>query len=520
MEYVDSVKNNNTLWTTKYAPQTADQLEGLSDVVKYISKWLVNFEKNKSKTLNDMKNKKRKRKIKIVIDDADLEERDNEIDNLDNEIDTDYVPVFDKPEDNKGEHSTMVVIGAHGVGKTCTVDAILKSLNYEKITINFGKIKKSSDIRDTINSLTNNSNILTTMEGSQKKRNVLVIDEIESISSGSGKTCIQALLKNNIENWTCPIIFISDGQHSRLLTEMKKCSHVVKIPQPDKYNMLKLIKKIALHEKINIDGITRNDYTITNRIIEHAQKDYRRLILTMCDLKYAFDTNLITIEMFEEYQKLSKKKDEDYDLYRATNILLQKYNSIEDCIRMYETDKVVLPLMIQQNYLDCIKNKTSNIEKQFQIATKLSKLLSYGDVVENYIYGEQNWDIIEVHGYYTCVAPSYLLTTELPNEKYLQLGFATDLNKTSISKINKRNIVNANKAFKNKNINDYIYINMIIRYLTSTNRIKECTELLKDYEIGINSIESLMKVDKIKTTKSNLTSKQKKEISQYLGNID
>jgi hypothetical protein len=240
--------------------------------------------------------------------------------------------------------------------------------------------------------------------------------------------------------------------------------------------------------------------------------------MTLYDLKCNFSNKVITQSMFEEYLKLSKKKDEDFDLFRATNKLLQGYKSIDECIRYYETDKVVLPLMVQQNYIECINSKIGdmNSSDKFDIACCISELLSEGDVVENYIYGDQNWDINEVHGYYTCVAPSFLLTEKLKKEKYLQLAYPTDLNKASISKINKKNITNASKAFKNKNINDYIYINLIIRFLTSEDRIKECVDYLKDRDINIGNIESLMKVDKIKSKKTNLTLKQRKEISSFL----
>ena len=530
MEYVDDTRESD-LWTSKYAPRTADQIEGSNELitaVNYIGKWLSNFEKNRSKALNGSKNKKRKRKIKIeLVDDIEVEVDgkvaedegvDEGVDVVDVEVDTQPDAHYSSTKINQnGDCSSLVVIGSHGVGKTCCINAILKTLKYDKQTINFSKIKKSTDIKDALGAIVNASNILQTLEGGTQRKSVLVIDEIESVSSGSGRTCIETLLRNNIDNWTCPIIFISDGQHSRLLTGMKKNCNVVKIPQPDRTSMLKLIKTIARNEKILIAGWGKNDFTVIDKLVEHAQKDYRRLILTLYDLKYAFGSKQqITDAMFDDYLKLSKKKDEDFDLFRATNTLLQKYSGIEDCIRMYETDKVVLPLMVQQNYLQCITSKTNDKDLQYETAKTISRHLSDGDIVENYIYGDQNWDIIEVHGFYTCVAPSYTLSKSFPKDRYLNLSFPADLNKMSISRINKRNIINANKAFKSKNLNDYIYINMIIRYLTSENRIKECIDLMKDYGISINSIESLMKIDKIKVSKTNLTTKQKKEMTMYL----
>lgn len=554
MEYVDDVidyNKNGSSWTTKYCPKTVDQVIGNNESINFIGNWLLNFETNKIKALHDMKNKKRKRKIKIPdITDADIDEIDgidgiddidkkndvNDIDNLDdiddmNNIDdmNDIDEMIEDIEKNKSSGlnlsassslmSCVLVIGNHGVGKTCIVNAILKSMGYTKQTINFSKIKKGSDIKDAINDIISGTNILSIMEGTKAKKVAIMIDEIEAISSGSGKTCVITLLKNNIINWTCPIIFISDGQHSHLLTEIKKNSHEVKIQPPFKNEMLTLMKKICVTEKIIVSGMSNTnmnfDNSVAYQVIDHAQKDYRRLILTLYDLKYNYGSTMITEPMFEEYLKLSKKKDEDFNLFKATNSLLQNYDGIENSIRYYETDKVILPLMIQQNYLECITSKTSNNDTRFKLACEIADLLSEGDVIENYIYGEQNWDIHEVHGYYTCVAPSYLLSSTLKKEKYLQLTYPMDLNKASISKINKKNIINASKAFKDKNINDYIYINLIIRYLTSENRTKECIDLLKGYNISVANIESLMKVDKIRP-KTSLTSKQKKEISSYL----
>ena len=318
------------------------------------------------------------------------------------------------------------------------------------------------------------------------------------------------------------MIFISAGQHSRLLNEIKKNSLEVKVHPPYKTEMILLIKMIAKEESLLIQGMNDQFNNTTNNlmsnIIEHSQKDYRRLILTLHDLKYAYGTKMITNTMFEEYLKLSKKKDEDYNLFKATNCLLQNYSGIDETIRLYETDKSILPLMIQQNYIECINTKTSDTDLRFKLASKISGLLSEGDIIENYIFSEQTWDIADVHGFYTCSAPSYLLSSKLGKERYLQLLYPQDLNKASISKINRKNILKINGcgAFYNKNINDYIYINQIIRQLILENRTDECINLLKNYNITLKNIESLLKIDKIKSTKQNLTGKQKKKISSYL----
>ena len=70
--------------------------------------------------------------------------------------------------------------------------------------------------------------------------------------------------------------------------------------------------------------------------------------------------------------------------------------------------------------------------------------------------------------------------------------YPQDLNKASISKINRKNIlkISSCSAFYNKNIIDYVYINQIIRLMTAENRTEECINMLKDYNITLKNIES------------------------------
>jgi hypothetical protein len=157
----------------------------------------------------------------------------------------------------------------------------------------------------------------------------------------------------------------------------------------------------------------------------------------------------------------------------------------------------------------------SDIDNKYKLAEQVSNYLSEGDVIENYIYGEQIWDLNEVHGFYSCAGPSYFLCHDFVHTN-IKLNFPADLNKASIGKINKKNILNAGKKFKNKNIQDYIYINLILRNLLEENKINEFMQLISDYDVDINSIESLLKVDKIKSSKMNLTSKQRKEMTTFM----
>ena len=151
-----------------------------------------------------------------------------------------------------------------------------------------------------------------------------------------------------------------------------------------------------------------------------------------------------------------KKKDQNYDLYKATDKMLSEYSNIDNCLELFESQKVLMPLMIHENYHEFICE-----DKYF----KILDILSRGDVLENYIHGEQNWDLLEIHGYISCVIPSYYINKYKNNKKNRKLEFAIDLNRTSVKKMNFKNInrtnerINKNnKNIRNKSIEEFIYM--------------------------------------------------------------
>jgi len=218
--------------------------------------------------------------------------------------------------------------------------------------------------------------------------------------------------------------------------------------------------------------------------------------------------------MFEQYINDTCGKNQDIDLFTSARFLLTQYENIDKCMKLYEIEKVLLPLTIHQNYIKILLNNyDDNTNKYIDI---ISDAFSTGDIIENYIYGEQNWDLQEVHGYYTCILPSYIMNKNT-SKKYVQLDFSSDLNKTSIKNINKKNIINASKCFNKMDIYDYININKIFMFLIMSEHIQKMIDMIKNYHPSMEDIESILKIDKMKTCKIQLTTKQKKELKNILG---
>lgn len=494
METVSIHDNRSSFWTTKYKPINIKQIVGNQKAVKSIHFWLSNFFINRKKVMENLKfneGKKKKDKRKVDYDDSN---------------ETSYGK---NPKKKNGPYSCLLLSGNHGVGKSCSVYAIINDLGFEIKTIDFTKIQKIKNINELVNKITKPTDIISIIENKRQKKMVLVIDEVESISSKNEVSCIMGLIESNEQYWHYPIIFISNNQHNKVINEIKKKSLEVKMWEPFPSTMKILLNRIAKKENIMI-----KDEKVKDNIVEHSQRDFRRLVNILQDIKYIYNEKIIDVKIFTEYCNSSKRKDIDYDLFKASKSIIHNYSNIDQILRYYEIDKVNLPLMMQDNYIKTL-NKYSN--NDVNLAENITRSLSKGDIIENYIYGNQNWNIHEVHGYYSCIKPSFMLKEYIDSQnREHDISFPTDLNRTSIKRINKKNILKINEYFDNMNIYDYVYINHLVRKLISDNNIDECVRLFKSYDLTLDNIDKLLKIDKIKGSKIILTSKQKREITKKI----
>jgi len=413
-------------------------------------------------------------------------------------------------------HGSILVSGKSGYGKSTIVKTIVKELGYEIVLFNPSesrmKKKGKNKSNNYFNYLSNTKNVSDILSNSKRNKKCILIDGLESISSTTDKSNILTLIKENEQKFSTPIILITDGKHNKLLSDIRKLIDEIFIYPLKNFQIKKIVNNICLKEKINV---VSEDVVL--KIIEHSQYDIRNLINILQDLKTAFNNNPITSKGLNDFLKSSMKKDVDQDLYNATNGLMTNYSSIDECLKYYETEKVLFPLMVHENNVRYIYYNIDSEEEQLEVSSNIAKVLSEGDLVENYIYCDQNWDLQELHGFYTCAVPShYYNKSKGKYSEKIRPQFPQDLNKTSIKKINKKNIDKTNKCLQNMKINDFININRIIKYLLKNNNIEECVRLLKPYNINKEQIESLLKIDKIDTDKVILTSKQKKKFASLL----
>jgi hypothetical protein len=174
---------------------------------------------------------------------------------------------------------------------------------------------------------------------------------------------------------------------------------------------------------------------------------------------------------------------------------------MEEAQILYETDRSTIPLIFHENYLSNISKQYEglNIEDKMNMICEISRCMSEGDKIEGIIYSHQSWNLQNVHGFLTCVAPSYLINSfDNKTCKRETYEYTKDFNKTSIMKINKKVILNVkqNSYMQNMDIHDFVYLNNIIKNLINAKRYDEIKTLIGDYKWKTKQFESLLKIDK------------------------
>jgi replication factor C subunit 1 len=463
---------NTELWINKYKPQDINQIIGNNEQIKKFKEWLMNLTQNKSQGI--------------------------------------------------------IISGNQGLGKTLTIKLILEQLNYIVRIINPNEIKDHRILDDFYDYYNFVNSIYSKIQFNdmKNKKIVLIFDETENITLTSEKKYIMDIYKENNKNKSFPLIFISNNQHSKLLNDLKKGCMEIVFNCPSNDELRKLIKNISVKENI----VWENDKLI-NKLIELSQNDIRRLINIFQELSYhmihsSINNNMkwqITDSIMNEFANKSREKNIDIGLFDSTGRILNNYLDYDTIMKLYESEKVLLPLMIHENYLKKILNKTKDSWPNIiGNIVKISDSLSRGDNIETSIYTDQNWYLQNIHGFYTCLNTSYWINKKTNSHSNYKIEpenikFSSDLNKTSLKNINRKNIINLSKIVNNKTNVEILMLNKICNHLIQTNKEDELIKILNGYnkDITIKEVELCLKIDK--TTEFNtLASKDKKRITKQM----
>lgn len=450
----------NDLWTNKYKPKDYNQIIGKTTELNKISSWLNNLKNNKSQAL--------------------------------------------------------VISGDHGIGKSVLIELILKKFNYKPIVITQNDIKqyRSSNTFKDLYNINNSINSKIKINNKNFSNKIAIIfDGAETISLTSEKKFIMEIFKENNKIKSFPIFFITNNQHSKMLIDIKK--HCVQVNlYPPKSNELKMfIKFICKKENLKISKDALDE------LIIFSQNDIRRLLNLLQELSFHYTNKKIKLKNLKQFIKSSREKNKDISLFEATSKIINTKLEYSEILKLYETEKVLLPLMIHENYpkkvipyfpVDDIENNLYNL-------VKISDSISRGDNIETSIYTDQNWYLQNIHGFYTCINTNFWINNCNLNKKTEKIIFSQDLNKTSLKNINKKNINNLMKILGQRSIQEILLLNKLMNGFKNDDNYEVIVKKLKNYKknLTIKDLELTIKIDKSNNF-SLLTTKEKKIVEKFL----
>jgi len=495
---------------TKYIPKSIKELIGSDDYINDLADWLNDYEENATKNRND-KAKKVKKSKKIYTEDTE---------------DSSYIenerPIKKKlPE----KCSCAIITGEHGVGKTTLVNTVLNELKYNIKYVNISK--ETNGNKNLDHAIDNILTHETLYNMNSTTKNAIVIDDIQSYGTHIERKFIKDLMKENSLLWYCPIIFISSNKHKKFITDIKKDSYQINLYIPEYDVMSKLLERICLGENMLFE-----DENVFNKIIDISQNDFNKLILVMNELYRLFGVNEITNKNIDKYILHTEKKDEELAIYDCARNLFYNYKGINNTLKNIENEKTNMLLMMQQYHISIISNYSKDKNNILNEIEDIAINLSHADVIDNYIFSDQNWKLQDTHGFYSCIYPSYRLSKITNIEKLshdmtypskysskFKLVYPKDQNKTSTRCINYKNLKISKELFKDMCIDDYmIFINIITQYINKNNII-EMKKLIEQYNIPYYLISHIFKIDKMSGTKNDMFNIMEKKIKIMEKNI-
>lgn len=343
--------------------------------------------------------------------------------------------IIDATEQEMGhvnKKANLLIIGGHGIGKSLTVRLLLNDMKYEVIHLNslnsdnlniefIEKIIKPSIFDEDPNS-----------------KKILLIDELESLITRNDKKNILNIIKTNNFSRNVPTIIISNEQHNSHLTEIKKITNVINYVPLSNNEIKQIITNVCKNERMKIS------YTSFDKIIELCNNDIRKIMCMLNELNTLYKDKPITNEVLLEMNEIMSNDNNNINLLQITKELLTNFKNINTSYELFKIDNVTIPLMIYENYYKYINKKDYN---------KIIENISFGDIINNYIHGEQNWDLMEIYGIISCSTTSYYVNNYKNTNKYIPIVYTSEFNKTSVQKHNKKNF-----NYFNKSIEEFIYI--------------------------------------------------------------
>lgn len=423
---------------------------------------------------------------------------------------------------NKKSNKTLLLYGSNGVGKTYFVENMLgKKFNLKLLTndmINELKDEKPANYYSFLSLFFE----MISFKDTNPNPRVMVINENKLYNFDKCEQIVNKLIDDNVKFGNkYPIIVVMDKSKTKFINDIKKKSTSIMFDDPDEDNIKVIINKILAENKF-IDKINPNNksgkasMTLIKKMTECSGKNLNKLFVLMNNLMNNYcDDNVITKTNLSEFLEDLVDNNDKNNIYVSNYELLTSYKSVNHALNIFNHDAIYNPLVMEESYKQKIvayerfNGSIWNSEYR-EIVKRLTKSFAYSNLYDTFIFNTQQWNLKRIYGYFSCALPSFLLS-KIDINYSPSVDFPVDFNKTSIQRINTKQIFNIYEKLDIINIEYYIYIGEYIKNIidncinkketdkdkTYWLRVKRINEFMDYCGIDINMLERIIKINKL-----------------------
>lgn len=318
----------------------------------------------------------------------------------------------------------LLISGNSGIGKTLSIELILKGLKYNIVDLNSDDERDKEYIKSKIKPMLQ---VVKTVFG---KKNALVVNDLDCLSDHG---FISALI-DCIKETKIPIICTCNDRYNQAFKTFATYCEDIKFKNPSTTEIYNFINPIYKKEKILISEIN------AKILIENSNNDVRN--------------TLNNLQLYNHKSELKSNKDStQIGIFDMANIMLSQTSDFEKKYKTFWLESDLCPLMVQENYIantmkskiETEENKLQNLDNLFAAANYLSNI----DLFENDIEAT-NWELMPYIAV-NCISASANCHTKA------QIKFPSFLAKTSTKGKNKRTIQEVCVKFGQYKISNSIF---------------------------------------------------------------
>lgn len=294
---------------------------------------------------------------------------------------------------NRNENPAMfkaaLLSGPPGIGKTTAAQLVCEHLNFQYLE------KNASDQRSkkAMSNLTSDTYSVAHFSENSMSKHVLIMDEVDGVAGNEDRGGVQELIAL-IKRSRIPIICIcNDRQHKKIRSLANYC-YDLRFHRPNVQQIHAAMLTVLQREKVhNIKPETLDD------IIKSSNQDIRQTIhsLNLWSIQGG-KTNSAAAKMIEKSVNTNP-----FELCRLSFSDEMRSKSLMDKSDIFFYDYQLMPLLIQENYLQCqphlsssgdTKRKLSDTE-HLRLLAHAADNISLGDVCSQMIFSRnESWSLL------------------------------------------------------------------------------------------------------------------------------